>query len=300
MKEYYNADTKKEKENIQANFQKYIAKKYRIDDNKQLALDGSFSQRQCQILNFNPFNNNHSNPFFDASLMMSIFRGFDIAIGNPPYVSSWKDLENSPQKTYYKENYKTAVGHYDLYILFYEKSINLLKKDGILSFITSNKWMAQGYGLELRKLFLEKKLLQLLDFKGYQVFESATVDTNITILKNEDSKSDYDFQVYTLTEDKLPDFYKVPFEKINTKIFRNDESFNFKLELTHQTLSVVNKMTLDALLLEEICYVSVGAVCHSDKPLKIPKSHFIFEQQNDSKELKPYIEGKNIQKWCIS
>lgn len=79
--------------------------------------------------------------------------GFDIVIGNPPYVRYEKFKE---QKELYQRNYKCFAPSVDLYILFFELGYNLLKKDGNLVFITSNKWLKTKYGKEFRKFILEK------------------------------------------------------------------------------------------------------------------------------------------------
>src|SRR5258706_10830201 len=84
-----------------------------------------------------------------------------------------------------KSDFKTFARTGDIYCLLYEQGKNILEKNGVLSYITSNKWMRAGYGSTLRKYFVENcNPLKLIDFGGYQVFENATVDTNILILKN--------------------------------------------------------------------------------------------------------------------
>ncbi|MEL1245690.1 Eco57I restriction-modification methylase domain-containing protein [Flavobacterium sp. DGU11] len=108
------------------------------------------------------------------------FIGFDVIIGNPPYIQLQKmgqagaDLQRMHYHTYVKTG--------DIYSLFYELGINILKRKGLLSFITSNKWMRAAYGESLRKYFVEQSNpLILIDFGGIQVFDTATVDTNIWI-----------------------------------------------------------------------------------------------------------------------
>jgi hypothetical protein len=88
------------------------------------------------------------------------------------------------QKDLEKQNFETFEKTGDLYGLFYEHGLNLVKEEtGLLCFITSNKWMRAGYGEKLRKFFLQKTPLMLIDLGG-GVFESATVDTNILLIKN--------------------------------------------------------------------------------------------------------------------
>jgi hypothetical protein len=285
--EYYATSSKLKKERLQNEYIKLTHKNSLFD-----------TEEIRQLKSYKPFETGESASFYDPELMHGI-EFFDVVIGNPPYISSWKDEEGSPQKNYYKKNYITAVGHYDMYILFYEKGISLLKNNGILSYITSNKWMAQSYGFGLRKLFLKKRILDILDFQGYKVFESATVDTQITILKNQEMHDDYKINTFTLSENILPNFLDIKFVSINTAIFSNTKEFNFKIELTEPSVLIINKILANSVRVDDFCYVSVGAICHSDKPVKIPKSQFIFEKQNEDKTLKPYIEGKNLLKWKV-
>ena len=106
--------------------------------------------------------------------------GFDIVIGNPPYVQLQKMGKHADILE--QAGYDTFVRTGDIYCLFYEAGFKLLKTNGILTFITSNKWMRAAYGEALRKYFTTNtNPLSLIDFGGFQVFESATVDTNIFV-----------------------------------------------------------------------------------------------------------------------
>jgi len=117
--------------------------------------------------------------------------GFDIVIGNPPYIQLQKAFNNKIKYAdlYKNQNYKTFDRTGDIYCLFYEKGIQLLKQNGLLTYITSNKWMRAGYGEKLREFFTKYKPLQLVDL-GPGVFENATVDTNILILQKCTSSRD--------------------------------------------------------------------------------------------------------------
>jgi adenine-specific DNA-methyltransferase len=109
--------------------------------------------------------------------------GFDVVIGNPPYVQLQKLHEYADILA--KQGFETYARTGDLYGLFYEKGIGLLRPKGVLAFITSNKWMRAAYGKTLRKFFIEQtNPLKLIDFAGHRVFETATVDTNILLIQN--------------------------------------------------------------------------------------------------------------------
>ena len=110
------------------------------------------------------------------------FIGFDCIIGNPPYIQL--QSIGTDADVLKRMKYKTYVRTGDIYCLFYEQGMNLLKPDGCLCYITSNKWMRTGYGKDLRQYFAtETNPILLIDFAGIKVFESATVDTNILVLQ---------------------------------------------------------------------------------------------------------------------
>ncbi len=106
------------------------------------------------------------------------FMGFDCIIGNPPYIQLQK--MGTDADALQKMGYKTYERTGDIYCLFYEMGMELLKPNAMLSFITSNGWLKSAYGKSLRALLAEQyNPLKLIDFAGFKVFDSATVDVNI-------------------------------------------------------------------------------------------------------------------------
>lgn len=154
---------------------------------KILLDDNQFpSELAEKISNWDPYNTNTAADWFEREWMFGpdVKNGFDIVIANPPYIQLQKD-GGSLAKQFEKLDFETFAKTGDIYTLFYEKGIKLLKQMGTLCYITSNKWMRAGYGEKLRNFFLEYNPKLLIDL-GPNVFESATVDTNILILQNEE------------------------------------------------------------------------------------------------------------------
>ena len=154
-----------------------------------LSDDDNFAPEDAkQLAAWNPYDQNAVSPFFDPEWMFGVVDGFDIVIGNPPYIQ----LQNNGgelAQLYEGGGYSTFARTGDIYCLFYERGWQLLKKNGYLCYITSNKWMRAGYGEKTRDFFVNKtNPLLLIDFAGVKIFESATVDTNILLFSRSNNQ----------------------------------------------------------------------------------------------------------------
>jgi adenine-specific DNA-methyltransferase len=172
-------------------------KELRAQMTECLKTDGWHDQTARLLANWDPYDQNASAPFFDPKWMLGLSTGFDIVLGNPPYIQLqksydqnsiyadlYKDKKYKKYKDLYKDqNYKTFDPRGDIYCLFYERGVELLREEGILAYITSNKWMRAGYGEKLRQYFVTHTNPLLLIDLGPDVFESAAVDTNILLLQ---------------------------------------------------------------------------------------------------------------------
>ncbi|WP_448790269.1 type IIG restriction enzyme/methyltransferase, partial [Bacteroides graminisolvens] len=136
------------------------------------------------------------------------FIGFDCIIGNPPYIQLQK--MGADADVLQQIGYKTFVKTGDLFCLFYELGITLLKKNGLLAYITSNTWLRAGYGESLRRFLLENSnVKQLIDFSEFKVFDSATVRANILFAESSSSEGVTQACVIdkaTFSIDKLSDY----------------------------------------------------------------------------------------------
>lgn len=106
--------------------------------------------------------------------------GFDVIVGNPPYV---RQEELGEIKPYLEANYETYQGTADLFVYFFEKELKLLKENGYFGMIVSNKWLRAKYGKNLRKFISQFWIEELIDFGDLRVFSDATIYPCIIILK---------------------------------------------------------------------------------------------------------------------
>ncbi|MBS1745281.1 MAG: N-6 DNA methylase, partial [Bacteroidetes bacterium] len=184
--EYYDTEGNQEKRDLLRN--EFMATKDYIKTEfnslrKSWALDAFFNK----IDDWNPFDDSHASTFFSPSWMFGIDKGFDVVIGNPPYVQMQKN------SGFLAEQLKSA-GYFtyertgDVYAIFYEFGFKVLREKGVHTFITSSQWLKAAYGKSLRKLFLSKNPIKLIAL-GPGVFESAVVDTNILIAKNNENEN---------------------------------------------------------------------------------------------------------------
>lgn len=101
--------------------------------------------------------------------------GFDLIIGNPPYISAVSMARNKLQKAYFKANYPEATGSYDIYILFLKRAKELLKQNGFYSWIIPNKFLDAIYAQKTKKLLINTGLSSSVDISHIKVFEKASV-----------------------------------------------------------------------------------------------------------------------------
>ncbi len=180
----------------------------------------------------------------------SDFIGFDLIIANPPYIRQEriKDL-----KPYLEKKYKIYNGTADIYTYFFELAFELLSKNGVISFITSNKWTRAKYGQNLREFILQNSdILQYVDLNGIKVFAHATVDTSLIFLKHRSNDINIDKNINKVRD--TPFKFCIANEKINIskdnpKIKEKTYSydcFEYSMEnLSPDTFSFANSQELE-------------------------------------------------------
>ncbi len=212
--------------------------------------------------------------------------GFDVVIGNPPYVRQERIKDIKP---ILKKLYKVFSGTADLFVYFYELAYNILKENGLNGFICSNKFFRAKYGKNLRELILTKTSIKnIVDFSGVKVFEDASVDSAITILKK-GYKKDNIFKVC------LKDFQNC-FE-----MKQDDLSIDSFVFVTPKELEIKKKIEkLGTPLKNWDIKINFGIKTGLNEAFIIDeeKKNELIKKDNKSAEIiKPLLRGRDIKKY---
>ncbi len=172
-------------------------KDLRAELGKLLAESLMASKKAQHVADWDPFDPQASSDFFDLHWMFgrSLADGFDVVLGNPPYQSAieHKKIKGEEYRNSVKQRYIATTGTWDLYIPFFEAGIKFLKPNGVLSFISPNKFLSATYGIGLRKFLLEAcRILSLTDVSHLPVFESASVYPVISVFQKVRPKDRYE------------------------------------------------------------------------------------------------------------
>lgn len=193
---YFQAKTRKEKLDYQNK-----DRQLRMLFLKELERIGFPSDSSKKIAKFDPYDQNASADFFDPEWMFGVTDGFDIVIGNPPYIkeSTFKNAFNGLRDLPYYQ------GKMDIWYLFACRGIDLLRKDfGVTTLIAQNNWITSSGSLKMRnKVIRDTQILQMLDFGSYMIFESSKIQTMIMVFKFNPRIDNYKFDYRRLEGNNL-------------------------------------------------------------------------------------------------
>jgi hypothetical protein len=215
------------------------------------------------------------------------FVGFDVVIGNPPYIRQEEVKELS---SYFQSKFQSFSGKSDIYVFFYENSINLLKPNGSINFITSGKFFEASYGKTLIEFLLSNtEIVEIINFNDLPVFEGATAYPLIFFALKK-SKDDYIFNYYSLSD--LPktslkeDLSKVDLLRTSKSIFIQNE-FKF---VNNRISNIIERVKIGSIPIKDFCGLPIVGV----------KTGFNEGFLTDLKEdilVKPYVFGRDIKKY---
>lgn len=239
-------------------------------------------------------------PYFLWHLyFMDVFHhgGFDIVIGNPPYIQLQK--MGAECDALEQVGFETFTRTGDVYCLFYELGINLLKENGILTYITSNTWMRTKYGELLRNFFIKNSNpLKLINFEDTQIFQAATVETNIIVTQK--SAWNRNLKAAALRSDYLPGTPLAPYFESNN-IILNELNNDGWIILSYAENMIKNSIEESGIPLKHWdVQINFGIKTGFNDAFFIDettKKELIRQDPKCSKIIKPLVRGREIRKF---
>jgi adenine-specific DNA-methyltransferase len=234
---------------------------------KLLAESLMASKKAQHVADWDAFDPQATSDFFDPHWMFgrSLADGFDIVLGNPPYQSAieHKKVNGDEYRNVVKQRYNVTTGTWDLYIPFFEAGLRFLRPNGILSYISPNKFLSATYGIGLRTFLLEAcRIRSLTDVSHLPVFESASVYPVISVFQKVRPNSHYEL-VLNLPSSRASQFrsdeYLVTRQSSQALSLLPDNLWGFLLSPSLKVLELllINCVTLDTVA--RVCATTTAA-----------------------------------------
>lgn len=225
--------------------------------------------------------------------------GFDAVIGNPPYVNAWDFFESQPRVREYINTqglYKTADRHWDLYVLFIERALQLLKSGGRLAFIIPYSYALQKYGMVSRSMLLNETIIEsIADIRRVKVFADVPVITMIPVCRKSTPPKVHAINVVRPVDEsvKPKDLLFAPHHKIRQAALAGGHETMLRLDLTPAAEAMLAKIKAGSTTVGELCYVNYGAQMSSKKKGEFGKEH-VIRTQRANKHCRSMISGREL------
>ena len=242
-----------------------------------------------KIAQWDPYDQNAKADWFDAEYMFGVVDGFDVVIGNPPYVRADSGDQHRALRRRIEDSgqYETLWEKWDLYIPFIERSYKLLKPGGFTTLIVSDAYCHSKYAQKSQNWFLKNSRILRLDFfSKIQIFEAAVRNVTYLFQKTDGSHQKPERRVHE------SEFGAV-------KLLPTDEQHKLTYRIFFPEDTDVQQFSVPTVPLDEICYISVGMVVHAHEG----KAQGEFElrdlvsETKDKLHPKPFVEGKHLARW---
>ncbi len=234
------------------------------------------------------------------------FLGFDVIIGNPPYISLEKLSKDvkayaKMHRTDKEENkevpaYSTLESRGDIYSLFIERGLHILKKNGLLAYILPNKWMKVGYGKPLRQLFLEQNLTEVIDFGDNQIFADATTYTCIIrMTKAKSTGKFFSSYIHTINPETLAEDVEGKKDLFKTKELTNGIwIISSRMDFERSEAYKRNMGTLENMVGKE-SYRGLLSGLSEAFNISIPTAKKLIDEDPSASEiLRPFMQGRGM------
>ena len=252
-----------------------------------------------KIAAWNPFDQNAVAGWFDPEWMFGEKDGFDIVIGNPPYVRQRAIAYKERLATEYGDFYR---GNADLYTYFYHCGVNLLRDNQHLCFISANKFMRAGYGESLRQFITEQTTPQIIiDFGELPVFDASTDPAIILTRKTKPAKGAKLTAAVIKESDDIPRLPQAVHNLGFSMLVKDLSADAWTLE-NSTTLKLLGKIRHAGTPLKELAGVEIhyGIKTGCNDAFFIDKEtreRLIGEDKRSAELIKPLLRGRNIRKW---
>jgi type I restriction-modification system DNA methylase subunit len=227
--------------------------------------------------------------------------GFDIIIGNPPYI---RQEQLSEYKPLWQKDFECYNGAADIYVYFFERGLQLLKDGGFLAYISPNKYFRSGYGQKLR-VFLSTKttILQIIDFGDAPVFDAITYPS-IIVVRKLPPQNNKTFIFTWNPEQSLSKFSNVVASNSATIAQNELTAEGWKLE-SEATLRLLEKLRKAGKPLGE--YVNGkfyrGILTGLNEAFVVDhttRNRLISEHTSSTELLKPFLRGRDVKRWTVN